>query len=115
MTSFLSWVLFQGLGTYFLWSELKRARGEGWRVWNVYKGIGLNGSWGYWRVGQLEWKLVWCLWVLHAYTYILAQRIMGNLVGVLRSGHLFSNQLLVWKYCQDLCQALANSGGELEQ
>ena len=58
-------------------------------VWNVYEGVGLDGSWGSWWIGQLEWKLVRCFWVLHAYTYITSQCIMDNLMGMSRSGHLF--------------------------
>ena len=42
------WVLFQGLGNYLLWWELKWAWGVGRGIWNVYKGVCLYGSWGDW-------------------------------------------------------------------
>src|SRR5260221_9486657 len=81
---FLHWVLFQGLGNYLLWWELKWA-GVGRGIRNVYEGVGLYGSWGSWRIWQLEWKLVRCFWVLHAYTYVMSQHIADNLTGMLRS------------------------------
>src|SRR5258708_31381788 len=90
MVTFLHWVLFQGPGNYLLWWELKWAGGVGRGIQNVYEGVGLDGSWGGWRIGQLEWKLVRCFWILHAYTYVMSQRITDNLAGMSRSGHLFS-------------------------
>src|SRR6266436_7212646 len=61
MALLLSQVFFQCPGAYLLWKILKWAGGKGRGVWNVYKGIGLDGGWG---VGWLEWKLMWCFWVL---------------------------------------------------
>ncbi len=63
----------------------------------MYEGVGLYGSWGGWRIWQLEWKLV-------------------RHLQVCQEVDIFSsNQLLVWKYCQDLCQALVSSGDEPDQ
>src|SRR5258708_1129221 len=58
--SLLSQVFFQCPGAYLLWKVLKWAGGEGRGVQNVYKGIGLDGGWGCWEVGWLEWKLMGC-------------------------------------------------------
>src|SRR6266481_3079644 len=88
MALLLSWVFFQCPGAYLLWKILKWAGGEGRGVWNVYKGIGLDGGWGCWGVGWLEWKLMWCFWVLQSHTYISSQCITGNLAGMSGSGHL---------------------------
>src|SRR5258708_35693311 len=79
---FLCWVLFQGLVNYLLWWELKWAGGVGRGIRNVYEGVGLYGSWGSWRIGWLEWKLVRCFWVLHAYADVMFQCIMDNLAGM---------------------------------
>src|SRR5258708_12067276 len=88
MASLLSQVFFQCPVAYLLWKVLEWAGGEGRGVQNVYKSIGLDGGWGCWEVGGLEWKLMWCFWVLQSHTYISSQCIMGNLAGMSGSGHL---------------------------
>src|SRR5258705_8686046 len=91
MASLLSQVFFQCPIAYVLWKVLQWAGGEGRGVRNVYKGIGLDGGWGCWAVGWLqwlEWKLMWCFWFVQSHTYVSSQCIVGNLAGMLGSGHL---------------------------
>src|SRR5258708_23043856 len=75
---FLHWVLFQGPSNYLLWWELKWAGGVGRGIRNVYEGVGLYGSWGSWRIWRLEWKLVRCFWVLHAYACVMSQCVVSR-------------------------------------
>src|SRR5258708_5651743 len=88
MALLLSRVFFQCPVAYLLWKVLEWAGGEGRGVRNVYKSIGLDGGWGCWEVGGLEWKLMWCFWVLQSHTYVSSQCIAGNLAGMSGSGHL---------------------------
>src|SRR5258708_24056094 len=110
MVLFARWVLLHGLGGYLLWKKLKWAGGEGRGVQNVYKGMGLDGSWGCWGVGWLEWKLVQCFWAPpfpHLHNVPTHCRQSGRYARKWTSNN---NWLLVWKYCQDLHQVPVSSG-----
>src|SRR5260221_8941708 len=64
-------------------------------------------------VGWLEWKLMWCFWVLQSHTYISSQHIAGNLVGMLGSGHLTVTSCQsgnTVKTCVKFQQSLVKSG-----
>ncbi len=104
MALLLSQVFFQCPVAYLLWKVLKWAGGEGRGVWNVYESIGLNGGW----VVGVETDVVLLgppIPHLHIIPTHCGQS--GGYVGKWTSN---SNQLSVWKYCQDLCQVPAISG-----
>src|SRR5258708_37054263 len=88
MALLLSQVFFQCPGAYLLWKILKWAGGAGRGVRNVHKGIDLDGGWGCWEVGWLQWKLMRCFWVLQSHTYVSSQCTAGNLAGRSGSRHL---------------------------
>ncbi len=69
------------------WNGLGERAGESGMCTKVLVLMGVGAVGG--LVGWLGWKLVWCFWFLHAYTYVSSQCIMGNLMGMSRHGHLF--------------------------
>src|SRR6266436_4701011 len=110
MASLLSQVFFQCPIAYLLWKVLKWAGGEGRGVRNVYKGIGLNGGWGLlggWVVGVETDVVLLGPPIPHLRIVPMHHRQSGRYV---RKWISNSNQLLVWKYCQDPYQVPAFSG-----